>query len=153
MELHQNRKGSHPENSENLSELKEEQLFDLLTFAVLIFLFQASPDLFRTGWFAVSLLTEIGIIFVIRTEGPMLKSRPSLWLLVTAVGTVLISIMIIYLPLYEITGFVPVNAQLMAILTLIVIVYIVITEWVKKWTFMISRKQLSGANQLNRPGF
>jgi P-type Mg2+ transporter len=113
-------------------------IFDLITFGVLIFLFQAGPDLFRTGWFFVSLLTEIGIIFVIRTHGPMLRSRASRWLVLTSIGTVLFTTVLIYLPAYEITGFVPVNFQLMAVLVIIVLAYIVVAEWLKVRIYRIS---------------
>jgi P-type Mg2+ transporter len=48
-------------------------LFDLVIFAILLWVFNASPDLFRTGWFLVPLLTEIGIISVIRTRGSVVE--------------------------------------------------------------------------------
>src|SRR5687768_2906365 len=41
--------------------------FDLLTFWLLLAVFAAGPELFRTGWFVASLLTELAVIFVVRT--------------------------------------------------------------------------------------
>jgi magnesium-transporting ATPase (P-type) len=44
-------------------------LFDFLTFAVLIYVFNASPAEFRTTWFLESMATQILVIFIIRTNG------------------------------------------------------------------------------------
>ncbi|KSV88552.1 cation transporting ATPase C-terminal domain-containing protein [Sinorhizobium sp. GL28] len=41
--------------------------YDLLTFAFLLWGIHASPAIFQTAWFVVSLLTELGIILIIRT--------------------------------------------------------------------------------------
>jgi len=43
-------------------------VFDLLTFAILLTAFRASPEMFRTGWFVESLLTELVIALVVRTR-------------------------------------------------------------------------------------
>ena len=43
-------------------------LFDFLTFGILLFVFRASPEEFRTGWFIESLLTELVIALVVRTR-------------------------------------------------------------------------------------
>src|ERR1051326_4791743 len=40
-------------------------LFDFLTFAVMLHLFDAGPNLFRAGWFVESLATQCLVIFVI----------------------------------------------------------------------------------------
>ena len=52
-------------------------LYDFLTFAVMLWVFQAGPALFRTGWFVESLATQTLVIFVIRTAEPPWRSRPS----------------------------------------------------------------------------
>ena len=51
--------------------------FDLLTFATLIWVFHASESVFQTGWFVVSLLTELAVLLVLRTHGSAFASRPS----------------------------------------------------------------------------
>jgi Mg2+-importing ATPase len=43
-------------------------VFDFLTFAVMLGVFHAGPDLFRAGWFAESLATQTLVIFAIRTR-------------------------------------------------------------------------------------
>ena len=53
-------------------------VFDFLTFGVLQIVFVATPELFRTGWFVESLLTELVIAVVVRTRRPFFRSRPGL---------------------------------------------------------------------------
>ena len=60
--------------------------FDLLTFAALLLLFRAGEATFQTTWFVVSLLTELGVVLVLRTRGPAWRSRPSALLLWTTVA-------------------------------------------------------------------
>ncbi len=107
-------------------------LFDLLTFAILLFIFEADPHQFRTGWFLVSLLTEIGIIFVIRTRKTVFAGRPSRWLVYTSVATITATVILIYLPIYDITGFVPLGGILFFSMVLISLVYLWVMEWFKK---------------------
>ncbi len=62
-------------------------LFDFLTFFVLLKVMHATEVLFHTGWFVESLATQTLVLFVIRTTGNPLTSRPSrsLALLICAV--------------------------------------------------------------------
>ena len=52
-------------------------IFDLLLFFVLLVLFQASEALFQSTWFVVSLLTELRVVFILRTHLPVGRSWPS----------------------------------------------------------------------------
>ena len=67
-------------------------IYDFLTFGVLLRVFHASEALFHTGWFVESLATQTLVLFVIRTAGNPLRSRPSLPLAVTTVLVVLIGV-------------------------------------------------------------
>src|SRR5262249_32340228 len=58
-------------------------IYDFLTFAALLWVFHAPEALFHTGWFVESLATQTLVLFVIRTAGNPLTSRPSLALSVT----------------------------------------------------------------------
>ena len=60
-------------------------IYDFLTFYVLLHFFHASQPEFHTGWFVESLATQTLVIFVIRTTGNPLKSRPSLPLAITTI--------------------------------------------------------------------
>jgi Mg2+-importing ATPase len=50
--------------------------FDLLTFAVLLHVFHADADLYRTGWFVGSTLTELAVLFILRTRRLAFRSTP-----------------------------------------------------------------------------
>src|SRR5690606_19461362 len=51
-------------------------VFDLATFAVLLWGFGAAPEEFRTAWFIESMATQILVIFLIRTAGPAWRASP-----------------------------------------------------------------------------
>jgi P-type Mg2+ transporter len=50
-------------------------LFDLATFAMLLLFFHATETFFRTGWFVESLVTQILMIFAVRTRRSLFASR------------------------------------------------------------------------------
>jgi Mg2+-importing ATPase len=106
--------------------------FDLLTFWLLLRVLGAGPEEFRTAWFVVSLLTELAVVFVLRTRGPALASRPGGLLLWT---TVIVSVASLALPYLgsasALLGFVPLPLSLVAFSLGIVAAYVVATEFVK----------------------
>jgi Mg2+-importing ATPase len=109
--------------------------FDFLTFGVLLALFRASPDLFRTGWFVESLLTELVIALVVRTRRPFYRSRPGTLLLVSTCALIAGTLAIPYLPLVGVLGFVPLPGTLAVALSLITAVYVLAAELTKKWFY------------------
>lgn len=73
-------------------------IFDFLTFFVLLYYFHAGEVLFHTGWFVESLATQTLVIYVIRTTGNPLASRPSRPLLITTMTIVVIGMLLPYCP-------------------------------------------------------
>src|SRR5450755_4332068 len=58
-------------------------VFDFVTFGVMLFVFHAGAQLFRTGWFVESLATQSCVIFLIRSRhGLRSASHPSKQLVV-----------------------------------------------------------------------
>lgn len=106
-------------------------LFDFLTFAVLIVVFRASPALFRTGWFVESLLTELVIALVVRTERPAFKSRPGRLLLLSTIALSALTIALPYIPGVELLGFVPLPAAVMAAMLGTTMLYVLTAEAMK----------------------
>lgn len=51
--------------------------FDLLTFGALFHFVGERPELFRSGWFVESLLTELAIIFVCAPTNPSTAAAPA----------------------------------------------------------------------------
>jgi Mg2+-importing ATPase len=81
-------------------------LFDFLTFWVLLSVFHAGEELFHTGWFVESLATQTLVLFVIRTAGNPLRSRPSRPLTWTVICIVALAVAMPYTPLAGPLGFV-----------------------------------------------
>ena len=109
-------------------------IFDYLTFFVLIYIFNASsnPELFHTGWFVESLITQTLIIHVIRTNKvPFLQSRSSMPLFVTTLVVAIIGIYLPYSPFSKALGFVPLPPIYFLFLLLFLVLYISLTQLVK----------------------
>ena len=106
-------------------------LFDFLTFYVLLVVLQASERLFQTGWFIESLCTQVLVIFVIRTRGSPLKSRPHPLLAATSLAVVALAAVLPLTPLGVHFGFVPPPPAFYAILGGMVVAYLCIVELVK----------------------
>jgi Mg2+-importing ATPase len=109
--------------------------FDFLTFGTLIYLFHASPEEFRTGWFIESLITELVIALVVRTRHLFFKSRPGTLLLVSTLVFIAIALIIPYLPFASILGFVPLPAPLMLAMIGLTALYVVAAEVTKKFFY------------------
>jgi Mg2+-importing ATPase len=107
-------------------------LFDGLTFAALLGLFPSTPELFRTGWFVESLLTELAVALVVRTRRPFFRSRPGAVLLVTTLVLIPAACAIPYLPHAGVLGFVPLPAGLLGTLAGITVCYVAATELLKR---------------------
>jgi Mg2+-importing ATPase len=82
-------------------------VYDFITFAVMIFVFHANEMVFHTGWFVESLATQTLVLFIIRTIGNPLKSRPSRPLAITTLLVVLIALVLPISPLAATLGFTP----------------------------------------------
>jgi Mg2+-importing ATPase len=110
-------------------------VFDFMTFLVLLQLFSATPDMFRTGWFVESLLTELVIALVVRTRRPFYRSRPGAVLLWSTIALICITMTLPYLPLSSFLGFVPLPVALPASLAGITMLYVAAAEGMKKWYY------------------
>jgi P-type Mg2+ transporter len=110
--------------------------FDGLTFLLLLWVFHAGEAMFQTGWFVVSLLTELAVVLVLRTRGAAIRSRPSRLLLwTTALVGALTPAFAYFQPVAAMFGFVPLPLGLFAALLIIVAAYIVTTEITKLLLF------------------
>jgi Mg2+-importing ATPase len=107
-------------------------VFDFLTFGVLLFLIEATPEQFHSGWFIESLLTELFVAMVVRTRRPFTKSKPGRWLLISTAIVAAITLVIPYLPFSSVLGFVPLSRQVMVLLVVITALYVLVTEAVKR---------------------
>ena len=105
--------------------------FDMITFAVLRLGFNAGPELFRTGWFIESLLTELVIALVVRTQRPFFRSRPGNLLLWSTVVLFAATLATPWIPGARLIGFVPVSPAVILVMVGITALYLAATEGAK----------------------
>lgn len=107
-------------------------VFDFLTFSVLYFFLQASPELFRSGWFVESVVSASLVVLVIRTRGPFWRSRPSWMLGLVTACVAAAAVMLPYTPVGAVFGFVPLPRLFLVMMGLIVAGYICTAEVFKR---------------------
>jgi Mg2+-importing ATPase len=107
--------------------------FDLATFAILRVGFHAEAGEFRSAWFLGSILTEVCVLFVLRTRQPFYRSRPSAPLLLFSALVLLVTLAIPYSPLSVLLSLPPIPTELMLILLVVTIGYVMATEVAKRF--------------------
>jgi Mg2+-importing ATPase len=110
-------------------------IFDFLTFGLLLWVFNATETLFQTGWFMESLATQVLVIFVIRTRGSPLRSRPNPLLAGTSLIVAAVGVLLPYTAIGRWFGFVPLPLTFLAALGAMVVCYLVLAEGVKRWFY------------------
>lgn len=110
-------------------------VFDFLTFGALLWLFHATPEEFRTGWFIESLLTELVIALVVRTRGPFWRSPPGHLLLASTVAVIALTLVLPYLPFVSVFGFVPLPAPLVLAMIALTLAYVAAAEVAKRFFY------------------
>ena len=106
-------------------------VFDYITFGLLLFVFHATQDQFRTGWFIESVCSASLIVLVIRSRKPFFKSRPSKYLFVATLSTVVATLILPFTPLGLIFGFTPLPISLLLLVGVIIAGYIISAEVAK----------------------
>ncbi|MFM9428638.1 Mg2+-importing ATPase [Variovorax sp. GrIS 2.14] len=111
-------------------------LFDVITFAVLLLFFHAGESFFRTGWFVESLVTQILMIFAVRTRRSLFASRPHRAVVGLAIGATALTLVLPFLPVVgQWFHFVQPPALYFAFLTAIGAGFLVLIEVVKRAFF------------------
>lgn len=111
-------------------------LFDFVTYALMLGVFHAwgNPQLFQSGWFVESLLTQTLIIHIIRTaKVPFVESRASAALIATSVAIACVGVAMPLTPLGTLFGFVPLPVAYWPCLAATVVVYALVTHVMKTW--------------------
>ena len=112
-------------------------IFDYVTFGVMIFVFHAwthNFQLFQTGWFVESILTQTLIVHVIRSKKiPFFQTWSSSALLMMTVFIMAIGVYLPFSPFAHSLGFVKLPGQYWIILECILLCYVALTQLVKMW--------------------
>jgi P-type Mg2+ transporter len=122
-------------------------IFDYATFALMWWFFGCSaflaPDatasskayleqLFHTGWFVESLLTQTLIVHIIRTNRiPFIQSRASLSMLMTTALVMAGAVALPYLPIASFFGLVPLPGVYWLWIALFLLAYVILTHILK----------------------
>jgi Mg2+-importing ATPase len=111
-------------------------VFDIITFAILLFIFHASPQQFQSSWFIEGLATQVLIIFVIRTRiTPFYRSKPSRLLTISSLTIVAVGFLIPYTPIGALFNFVAPPLEFYLALVGIIASYLVLVEVVKYYFY------------------
>ena len=114
-------------------------IFDYTTFFVMAYVYKAiyepqNPELFQSGWFVESLVTQTLIIHVIRTNKiPFIQSRASWPLIVTSSLVIAAGIYLPYSPLAPMLHFTPLPGTYWWYLGGTMVSYLVLTQLIKTW--------------------
>ncbi len=112
-------------------------VFDFITFYVLYLYFRLSGPAFRTGWFLESAITELLILFIVRTKKFFIKSKPGRLLTITALMAFIITIYLPFSPFANMLGFSVAHSRQIIAIALILIAYMITAELLKIIFFRI----------------
>ena len=109
--------------------------FDIVTFVVLYKLMNAPVHMFQTGWFLESTISELCILFIIRTQKNFFQSRPKKTLIWLSIMAVLVTIGMIYVPFADRFDMYRLPLQIVGIIAVILFFYIITADILKKAFF------------------
>ena len=110
-------------------------VFDVITFFTLYYLLKVKASSFQTAWFVESILTELVILFIIRTHHLFFKSKPGGYLFILSVAAFIVTVGLPYMPFASSLGLSPLPLLNMGMIFLIVFSYLVTGDLLKKWFF------------------
>jgi Mg2+-importing ATPase len=104
---------------------------DFATFGILLY-FGSTINQFRTGWFIESVASASLIVLAIRSRKPLIKAKPSKYLLISTITAVCIVIVIPFTFLGKEFGFVPIPFSVLVMIAIIVAIYLTSVEIAKR---------------------
>ena len=110
-------------------------LFDVITFIVLLYVLKVKESAFQTGWFIESVLTELFILFIIRTHKKFFQSRPGRYLFILSILGLILTVGLPYMPFALDIGLVPLPFINFGAMLMIVAAYILTADILKVWFF------------------
>ena len=99
---------------------------------MLLLVLHSATDQFRTTWFMVSVISASMIVLVIRTRKPLFKGKPRRHLLLATLFVGGITANLPFTPLAQIFGFIGIPPLYLVAIGVIVLLYIIKAEIVKK---------------------
>lgn len=124
----------------NLKEIKRfmwsygllSSVFDFVTFGTLLLIFHADQSVFQAGWFLESILTQIFVVYIIRTKLiPFKESKPAAALVASTLLVALVALIVVVSPLRLIFHFGALSAIQIFALVGVVVAYLFFAELIK----------------------
>ena len=107
-------------------------IFDFTTFGLLLLIFHADQAVFQAGWFLESILTQIFVVYVIRTKlVPFKESKPAALLVLSTLLVAVLAVLVVLLPLRHLFHFGLLSDVQIAALSGVVVVYLFFAELIK----------------------
>lgn len=107
-------------------------VFDFTTFGLLMLVFHADQSIFQAGWFLESIMTQVFVVYIIRTRLiPFKESKPAPILVMSTLLVVGAAFMAVLLPIRTIFHFGLLSLVQIGALVCVVIVYLLFAEIIK----------------------
>ena len=113
-------------------------IFDVITFITLYNILKVNVGMFQTGWFLESILTELFILFIIRTRKSVLKSIPGKNLILLSIFSFIATFVLMYVPFAASLGLFALGLKTLAAISLIILLYVVTADILKRIFFKYS---------------
>jgi Mg2+-importing ATPase len=107
--------------------------FDIVTFLILELVFHAKVHEFQSAWFLGSILTEVVVLFVLRTRRPFFLSRPSRYIVIASIVVGAVACYLPYSPLAKPLSLIGLAWPVFLSIIAITLVYVVTNEIAKRF--------------------
>lgn len=112
-------------------------VFDFIAFAVLLIIFKSSEVVFQGSWFTISIVTELLILMVMRTQRPFFRSKPAPMLLYSSLLVCIFTLALPFLPFHNLLSIYPIKAPVLISMFVIASLYIIVTEIAKYYFYRV----------------
>jgi len=112
-------------------------VFNLISFWILFNFLGFSEAEFHTSWFIITTLSELIIIYVLRTKGSVFGSLPNIQIVVWGVIATIATLIIPYTTISKFFAFSSVPLVTFCSLLVILLIYILMVEKLKEWFYRV----------------
>jgi Mg2+-importing ATPase len=116
-------------------------VFNLISFWILFNFLGFSEAEFHTSWFIITTLSELIIIYILRTKSSVFGSLPNIQIVVWGVITTIATLIIPYTTISKFFAFSSLSLTTICSLLVILLIYILMVEKLKEWFYRTSTNE------------